>query len=650
MALANVACILAERQAKANGKGVLMIDWDLEAPGLHRYFRPYLKDRLATSADFKLFDAKPGLIDLFCELDKASMDLDRIAPEFEEPDKTSVLSTESERLARSLLEYVKPDSYVLETSIDSLYLLKAGRFDPTNPVTYSSRVTSFQWESFYRRCPIVFRCLAEQLADKYQYVLIDSRTGITDISGVTTMLMPDKLVVVFTPNFQSLQGGLDLIRQAAAYRRQSSDLRPLMIFPLVSRVEATEPILRERWRVGDSARDIVGYEPAFEKLLGEVYEREDISLQRYFDEIQIQHIPRYAYGEEIAVRVEKLDDKFSLRRSYTGFVDKLVYSNAPWEREEAESDRANLSALLAKVRQFWIEGVLEKIERSVDQLAPGAGLIDLRMQEANELVRSPVYPFVEEGETLPAGTKISRVFDSASHSLIILGEAGSGKTVTLLKLTRSLCVEAENDPDQSVPVVQNLSSWCDTKKPFLEWIVDELHTKYGMPRLTANEWIERKRLICLFDGLDEVNAANQEECVAAINHFIRSVGTAGIAVCCREDDYKRLTTRLTLNYAIRLLPLDESQRCLPRSATRVLARRERFERVESRTFIYSVRRSCICQKTKTRSRVRRGRNQAVAILVSKRNIIEFADGVFHSEVTTKLAELPRPTLLVRSSI
>ena len=37
MALANVAWILA-----ANGKRVLAVDWDLEAPGLPRFFRPFL--------------------------------------------------------------------------------------------------------------------------------------------------------------------------------------------------------------------------------------------------------------------------------------------------------------------------------------------------------------------------------------------------------------------------------------------------------------------------------------------------------------------------------------------------------------------------------------------------------------------------------
>jgi Mrp family chromosome partitioning ATPase len=51
MALANFAWILA-----SSGKRVLAIDWDLEAPGLHRYFRPFLIDDEISSTD--------GLIDL----------------------------------------------------------------------------------------------------------------------------------------------------------------------------------------------------------------------------------------------------------------------------------------------------------------------------------------------------------------------------------------------------------------------------------------------------------------------------------------------------------------------------------------------------------------------------------------------------------
>ena len=41
MALANVAWILA-----SNGLKVLVVDWDLDSPGLHKYFHPFLDPKL----------------------------------------------------------------------------------------------------------------------------------------------------------------------------------------------------------------------------------------------------------------------------------------------------------------------------------------------------------------------------------------------------------------------------------------------------------------------------------------------------------------------------------------------------------------------------------------------------------------------------
>src|SRR5215470_14997629 len=46
MALANIAWILASRS-----KRVLIIDWDVEAPGLHRYFAPFLSDPALSETD-----------------------------------------------------------------------------------------------------------------------------------------------------------------------------------------------------------------------------------------------------------------------------------------------------------------------------------------------------------------------------------------------------------------------------------------------------------------------------------------------------------------------------------------------------------------------------------------------------------------------
>ena len=46
MALANIAWLLA-----SGGQNVLVVDWDLEAPGLHRYFSPFLLDKDLADTD-----------------------------------------------------------------------------------------------------------------------------------------------------------------------------------------------------------------------------------------------------------------------------------------------------------------------------------------------------------------------------------------------------------------------------------------------------------------------------------------------------------------------------------------------------------------------------------------------------------------------
>src|SRR4051812_44817310 len=51
MALANVAWILA-----ASGLRVLVVDWDLEAPGLPKFFRPFIDDSVVAKT--------PGVLQL----------------------------------------------------------------------------------------------------------------------------------------------------------------------------------------------------------------------------------------------------------------------------------------------------------------------------------------------------------------------------------------------------------------------------------------------------------------------------------------------------------------------------------------------------------------------------------------------------------
>jgi eukaryotic-like serine/threonine-protein kinase len=350
MALANVACLLARRSRKK----VLMIDWDLEAPGLHWYFRERDKSQsFEARAEEKEFNNTPGLIDLFLSVFE-SMTQPRFNPE-------------NEAAVEALVRKIDLQSYICKTSVPYVYLLKAGRFDDS----YSQRINSFSWIEFYERSPSFFRFFAERLKQHYQYVLIDSRTGATDTSGICTALMPEKLVTVFTPNRQSLEGVLELAGNAAAYRKQSDDLRPLTIFPVPSRVEASETTLRQHWRFGSGSRNdsFLGYQTGFELLFRRIYNLPQCDLSNYFDEVQIQHFPRYSYGEEIAVLDENEGDRLSLSRSYESLTAQMLSLTPSWEYHRRQSRNVAIPLPdFIEQRYQDLESIVAQLEDAIEAL------------------------------------------------------------------------------------------------------------------------------------------------------------------------------------------------------------------------------------------------------------------------------------------
>ncbi len=306
MALANVACLLAKR---TDVKGsVLMIDWDLEAPGLHQFFRGRFENQEDKAEN--LPKGQLGLIDFFCEA------------------KNLLAKSESGDVPKNIFEQLNVEKYVLKLVEPQMYFMPAGNFDDG---LYSTRVNEFNWSDFFDKYPSFFPEFAQYLREIYKYVLIDSRTGYTDISGICTSIMPEKLVTVFTPNRQSVSGVVELIRRATDYRKQSDDLRSLMIFPLPSRIENAESKLQKEWRFGNLESGIQGYQEKLESVLVEVYGLQECDLTKYFDEYQLQYVPRYSYGEEISVVSERPEDRLSLARSFENFTERIVSSENPWE-------------------------------------------------------------------------------------------------------------------------------------------------------------------------------------------------------------------------------------------------------------------------------------------------------------------------------
>ena len=214
--------------------------------------------------------------------------------------------------------------------------------------------------------------------------------------------------------------------------------------------------------------------------------------------------------------------------------------------------------LLNKVKSFWIEGVLEKsLHMKV--------LIKLGLEERGEFIPSLI-DGVEEFSTnsrqsFPAGTDAAKIFQDigAGRTLLILGEPGSGKTVTLLKLAESLVARTENDLSQPLPVVLNLSSWAKQRQTIAEWLVQEIKNIYGASKSLAKAWVEQEQLLLLLDGLDEVDSKYRNDCVQALNQFMESHGLTELVVCCRIRDYENLSERLQLRSAICVQPLTDAQ-------------------------------------------------------------------------------------------
>lgn len=215
-----------------------------------------------------------------------------------------------------------------------------------------------------------------------------------------------------------------------------------------------------------------------------------------------------------------------------------------------------LGFLLDKVKKFWIEKFLKESLHGLVQL-------ELGKMMWGDVVDPPWKGVVElpgqENRELHPGEKIIDIFDKEGKSLLILGEPGSGKTITLIGLAESLSARAVADPQQPVPVIFNLSTWGDDHPSLENWLVEELGTKYQVSKETSPEWLKKNRLVLLLDGLDEIKATSRAACIDAINTFQKEKGVAGIAVCSRVTEYTALPVRLHFSAAVCLQPLSIEQ-------------------------------------------------------------------------------------------
>jgi len=192
MALANIACLMAEDED--HPQRVLLWDFDLEAPGLHR---------LIPSTT----DITHGFVDL--------------AYDFAQTDK---------------LDEVSP--FIYHTAVPNIHLLPAGRVDSV----YCERLESINWPGFFDETNKHKNAFFQQLKTwishaGYDYVLIDSRTGLHDVASICTQLLGELNIVIFRLTEQNLDGlahVVPTILKRRSVTRDGLDALHTDIIPLAS--------------------------------------------------------------------------------------------------------------------------------------------------------------------------------------------------------------------------------------------------------------------------------------------------------------------------------------------------------------------------------------------------------------------------------
>ncbi len=317
MSLVNIAILLAKKFK------VLIIDFDLEAPGLGTFLSGF---------DVKKGTINGGLLEM---LEKAAYPV--------------------------LNEQHNYQSYIQKvqgSSLKTLHFLSSGNNNNNNNNNnnYSLRVQKFDWSGFFENGngESFFEELRNNMKSNYDFILIDSRTGYSDTSGICTYFLPDILVLLFTANQQSVDGTIDVAEKVEKARQKLKvDRMPVTIFPIPSRIDKTVEYEEvKKWNKVFSKEFSVYYKKCFPQ---------NISTERILEEISIPYVAYYSFGEKLPVMEDSLTKKESPSYFYSQ-IAKILESNFSDLEQVLFNDKTGEKEII----DIKLEGVLQKFQNNLN--------------------------------------------------------------------------------------------------------------------------------------------------------------------------------------------------------------------------------------------------------------------------------------------
>lgn len=293
--LANIATLLAKW-----GYRVLCVDWDIEAPGLDFYFKPFLRT-----------DPGKGLVHIF--------------------------GSPSGPDTKNWRDYVTPISIAGATR--KLNAIFSGR----SQNDYVAMAQSLDWKTLYAKSGVgsLIDSMCSQWKDQYDIILVDSRTGITDVGGICTAQIPDILCIVVASNSQSIEGALDIARRAQAARSSlPQDRAGLPVVPIPSRFDVREEYETAKHWLGRIAQEL---SPQYTNWLDE-----RASVDRLIELTRVPYVGYWSYGERLPAIEERASDPESISYKFSTIAALLAHNLSETDKLAVSPDAYIQDALKIK--------------------------------------------------------------------------------------------------------------------------------------------------------------------------------------------------------------------------------------------------------------------------------------------------------------
>lgn len=266
-----------------------------------------------------------------------------------------------------------------------------------------------------------------------------------------------------------------------------------------------------------------------------------------------------------------------------------VYENMQWrqlleqhginsELEIARLPTVDKQLFASNIEKQYLQGLKDDIDRYLSRAIPSINLpiVQLKAKQtlgAVEFAKSQETPSIlpiaffemlpnnEPAREESTSTDFCALFNRYNGRVLLLGEPGSGKTITLMVFAKEYIAGRLNDVEQPFPLIAPIATWDKTSTSLADW----LSKLTLLDKNQIEDVLTKGKAILLLDGLDELGGRSKKEeedkIVDPREDFLHLIPANNkVLITCRTQEYQEVSSKAHLNGALTLQPLNDDQK------------------------------------------------------------------------------------------